>query len=408
MLLLKHTLKNMKQLFAASMLLGVSHGVLADPAVNELPTGGQVTHGDAVISSGGSTTNPVLNIDQTSQRAIVHWNSFNVGRDATVNFNQPNASASTLNRIGGNNPSEIFGKINANGEVILQNQAGVYFSKSSSVDVGSITATTHNISDANYMSGNYHFDRNGSEASVVNEGKIKASLAGYVAMLAPEVRNAGLIVAQMGTVVMASGERVTLNFNPDRHLASITTTPATINTLIENKQAVSVNGGLIILSTKAINTLTAGVIKQSGTLNAGSEASQLVAVGGKILLQGDHVTVANHSETLAVGTKAGGAVTLNASRTLTVEPHAKIKTSTSYEGNGGSIVVNAPTINLGGQLTAQGGAMSGHGGFIHTTSDNLHLDASLSGFKSSLVQKSFAKMISKWSLFRFKQSAQSS
>ena len=109
----------MKQLFAASMLLGVSHGVLADPAVNELPTGGQVTHGDAVISSGGSTTNPVLNIDQTSQRAIVHWNSFNVGRDATVNFNQPNASASTLNRIGGNNPSEIFGKINSENKNFL-------------------------------------------------------------------------------------------------------------------------------------------------------------------------------------------------------------------------------------------------------------------------------------------------
>ena len=59
MLFLKHTLKNMKQLFAASMLLGVSHGAFAEPIVTELPTGGQVTHGDAVISSGGSNTNPV-------------------------------------------------------------------------------------------------------------------------------------------------------------------------------------------------------------------------------------------------------------------------------------------------------------------------------------------------------------
>jgi filamentous hemagglutinin family protein len=225
----------MKQLFAASMLLGVSHVAFAEPAVTELPSGGVVTHGDAVISSNGSHTNPVLNIDQTSQRAILQWNSFNVGRDATVNFNQPNGSASTLNRIGGNNPSEIFGKINANGEVILQNQAGVYFSKSSSVDVGALTATSHHISDQHYKDGHYHFDRDGSTGSVVNEGNIKSSLGGYVAMLAPEVRNAGLIVAQMGTVVMASGERVTLNFNPDRHLASITTTPATINTLIENK-----------------------------------------------------------------------------------------------------------------------------------------------------------------------------
>ena len=182
----------------------------------------------------------------------MNWDSFNVGKDATVNFNQPNSSASTLNRISSGTPSQIYGKINAVGEVILQNTAGVYFSKSASLDVGSIAATTHSISNDDYNNGKYHFDRNGSTGSVINEGNIKAGLNGYVAMLAPEVRNSGVIVAQMGTVVMAAGERVTLNFDTSSHLASITTTPATINTLIENKSAVTVNGGTIIYLLKRL------------------------------------------------------------------------------------------------------------------------------------------------------------
>jgi hypothetical protein len=39
--------------------------------------------------------------------------------------------------------------------------------------------------------GNLRFERNGSTASVVNEGELSASLQGYVALLAPEVRNSG-------------------------------------------------------------------------------------------------------------------------------------------------------------------------------------------------------------------------
>ena len=108
---------------------------------------------------------------------------------------------------------------------------------------------------------------------MINEGTINTGLAGYVALLAPEVRNSGVIVAKMGTVVLAAGERITLNFDPSRHLASITTTPSTIDALIENRNAVKAPGGLIILSARAVNTLTAGVIKNSGTLSASTDST---------------------------------------------------------------------------------------------------------------------------------------
>mgnify|MGYP000721054204 CR=1 FL=1 len=62
---------------------------------------------------------------------------------------------------------------------------GVYFAPGSSVDVGAITATTHSISDDNFMSGKYVFERKGATGKVVNEGNITAALSGYVALLAP-------------------------------------------------------------------------------------------------------------------------------------------------------------------------------------------------------------------------------
>ena len=72
-------------------------------AANQLPTGGQVAAGQASISQSGNT----LNVNQTSQRAVVDWNTFNIGKDATVNFQQPNAQSATLNRVNDQRHSEL-------------------------------------------------------------------------------------------------------------------------------------------------------------------------------------------------------------------------------------------------------------------------------------------------------------
>jgi len=180
-------------------------------------------------------------------------------------------------------------------------------------------------------------------------------------------------VAQMGTVVMAAGERVTLNFDTSSHLASITTTPATINTLIENKSAVTVNGGIIILSAKAVNSLVSGVIKQSGSLDASNVVNKVVSVGGRIMIDGDDVNVAANSETLAHGSVGGGSITIVASRSLTTEAKSKINVSAIESGNGGSIKTTAASTSLAGDMVALGGAISGKGGRIETNTDTLTL-----------------------------------
>jgi hypothetical protein len=89
----------------------------AAPASNALPTGGQVAQGAASISQSGAN----MAIHQSTARAVVNWQSFDIGKDAKVNIVQPNAQAVLLNRVTGVAPSQIFGQMSANGQVVLVN-----------------------------------------------------------------------------------------------------------------------------------------------------------------------------------------------------------------------------------------------------------------------------------------------
>ena len=223
----------LQPLVAALVSAGLVHA--AGPAPDQLPVGGQAAAGSVSIRQNQG----VMDILQSSQRAAVNWQSFDVGSAAKVNFSQPQASSVILNRVLGSTPSQIFGQINANGQVFLSNPNGVYFAPGSSVDVGSFTATTHGISDADFLSGNYQFSRNGAAGSIVNQGSLTAGLGGYIALLAPEVRNQGVVVAQLGgTVALAAGESYQLQLSSNGQLTNVLVTPATIQTLVDNGNAV--------------------------------------------------------------------------------------------------------------------------------------------------------------------------
>ncbi len=363
---------------AASLLLTrIAH---AAPAGNELPAGGQVSAGQASISQSGN----VMNINQGSERAAINWQSFNVGNDASVNFQQPDSNSVTLNRVEGGSPSQIYGQINANGKVFLTNSSGVYFAPGASVNVGGLVATTHSISDEDFMAGRDHFERNGATGSVVNEGSLSANeLNGYIALLAPEVRNHGVIIARMGTVALAAGEAFELQFDGSHSLANIRVEPSAIKALVENHHAVQAPGGQIILSAKAANDLQGGVINNSGSL----EASSLTQKGGRIILEGDDITLAAGSDIEATGATAGGEVlaggdwqgsgTLHQATNVTLEQGARINVSATQNGDGGKAVLwsnvnNAESMTrVHGEILAHGGAESGDGGRIETSGHRL-------------------------------------
>ena len=275
------------------------------PAVNQLPQGGVVTRGNANIVSSTSGNSALMSVNQSSQRAVIDWSSFNVGSQAKVQFNQPSANAVALNNILGNNASQIYGQISANGQVFLSNPNGVYFSPTAQVNVGGLVATTGKANADEFMAGKASFNRNGATGSVVNEGQLNVALGGYIALLAPEVRNQGVVIAQAGTVALASGEAITLNFNKaGTGLAGITTTPQAIAALVENRSAVLAEGGQIILSAHALASLQGSVVKNSGQLSATSLSTQ----GGKIVLMGDSIELTGTSQIQASGATGGGTV----------------------------------------------------------------------------------------------------
>ena len=169
--------------------------------------------GESVVSGEAAFTNPqadTLNIITPSEKLIVNYNSFNIAQIETVNFIQPSANAVALNRVVGVNPSDIFGNLNANGKIFLINPNGVTFGPNSRVDLPALVASTLDISNQDFLSGNYNFFKNGESAFLINQGNINITNGGYVCLLSQGVENQGLIQADLGTVVLASGEKMTL------------------------------------------------------------------------------------------------------------------------------------------------------------------------------------------------------
>ena len=264
-----------------------------------LPSGGQVTLGQGSIVSSGADQ---LVIKQASEKLGINWQSFNIGADGRVVFDQPGTHSIVLNRVVGSDGSAILGKIDANGQVFLINPNGVIFGKEAQVNVGGIVASTLNITDKDFKEGKYRFDESGSSGDIVNLGALQAAEGGYVALIGKNVQNHGVIKAKLGTAALAAGGSVTLDFGGDG-LLNIQVDQSTINALVENKGLIKADGGSVLLSARATNALTQSVVNNEGVI----EAQTIQSKSGKIFLDGGNegglVKVAG---TLNASAKASG------------------------------------------------------------------------------------------------------
>ena len=127
-------------------------------------------------------------VNQSSQRAIINWQSFNIGSQESTHFQQP-AGGIALNRISPTDgASQIYGRLSATGQIILVNPAGIYFGPSAVVNVGGLIATTANITDQNFMNGIYQFSKvEPYSGAIVNDGQIIAAQHGLIALVGPGV-----------------------------------------------------------------------------------------------------------------------------------------------------------------------------------------------------------------------------
>ena len=323
--------------------------IAAGQAANTLPTGYNVNSGNVAVSTSGAN----MTIKQTTDKASVNWQSFSIGSAASVNIQQNSASSVLLNRVVGNDPSQIFGKLTANGQVILINPNGIVFGKGGSVTASAFTASTFGLSDQDFAKGKYNYTRNGSIAGVTVEDGTTISTtapAGYVALIGASVDNQGTISTKQGTVVLAAGESVALptamtdNISvPLSGKVRLELQPSTINAMVSNSGTITTDSGQVLMQAAAVSDAVAS-ITHTGTIDTTGEQ------GGAVTLQADHGII-----------KATG--TIKAS-------------SKNAKNKGGDIIIGRDEVPgvLAASADVSGANLESQGGFVETSGQYLKTD----------------------------------
>ena len=352
-------------------------------SAQQLPTGGSVAAGSVTIASPNAGT---LNVNQSTDRAVINWSNFSVGAGGTVNFNQPGASSATLNRVTGSTPSTIAGTINAPGTVLLVNPNGITITKSGIVNVGSFAASTLDIKDNDFMSGNYRFTGNGASAGVTNAGRINVADGGFAALLGGQVANDGVISARLGKVGLGSGELMTLDLAGDGFLSVAVPTLNGIvgadgKPLVSNKGKIRADGGVVYLSAATAAGLLRDAVHVPGSIRAnsvgtrdgriviGGGAGGKVTVSGKVKANGNATAKGGKIDISGAQVAVSGKVRANGAEGGTVEVTGTEKADIAGDvsakgesGKGGTVIVSADAITVGGAAKldvsgAQGGLL---------------------------------------------------
>ncbi len=301
-----------------------------------LPQGGAVQQGVAGIQYSGDT----LNINQQSDKAIISWKNFSVGKDNTVNFNQPSNDSATLNRVTGDVTSHIAGQINSNGSVFLINPNGIMITADGVIDTGNFVASTVDIDDNDFLNGDYTFTKNGKNGVVTNQGHISVDDGGFVALLGGAVKNDGTVRAHVGKVGFGGGEKIVMSFGNSDFLR-------------------------VEVPTDKWDTLTD---------SQGNKVSATLDLGGTIESRGGFIdiTVANASDILRQTISIDGIVAANtvssidggisiSGGALGITGNGRISADADY-GNAGTITIDSDSIDSSGTVSAV--AQNGIGGTI--------------------------------------------
>lgn len=400
-------------LLCASAVCALLAACPSDARAN--PENGQIIGGSASISTSGATTT----IQQTSSRALIRWEKFDIDQSEHVQFVQPSSNAIAVNRIMDNKASAINGRLSANGNIILINPNGIVFGASSIVDVGGLVATTSDLDDDNeFMNGGaVKFTKPGNiDAKIINNGSITVREAGLVGLVAPHVENNGVIQAHLGKVHLAGGDMHTVDFAGDG-LIKVEVSLGQLNLSVTNTGTIDADGGEVIMSAAQARHIVTALVSNTGTIRAntirdsgGTERRGSVTLstrdmalpqekgqgevintgtiqatgltedfsGGNITLLADTINIYAGSVVEVHALKDGGRIRIGGdyqgggqlppADKVYIEDQAILNASSRRRGNGGSIIVWAEdTTVFHGFAESTGGAEGGDGGLIEVS-----------------------------------------
>lgn len=187
-------------------------------ANNMLPGNGNVIAGTIEGGFKGSwAQGNQMNLHQTTQNAIVTWDSFSIGANATVTIRGDHDNFNMLNYVTGSESSQIYGKLNSyvgdkqGGNIYLVNPNGVQIGNSAEINVGSLHIANKKIDNINT------WNENTDIANALKQNK---------AMTNAELMSLGYINANK---LVFEGERVVIDMD---RLSGLDTTKADALTIV--------------------------------------------------------------------------------------------------------------------------------------------------------------------------------
>jgi len=278
--------------------------------------------------------------------SIINYQAFSIDANELVQFFQPGADSTVLNRILGPSPTTIDGTLLANGRVYFANPAGVIFGPNSIINVGGIYAAAAQITDTDFLNGVNQF--NNATGSVVNYGTIQAQA---VHLIGRHVANHGSIVAPSGLVTLLAGNSAFIGEVGGNLLVRVDGRDVTGNAL------------------PSAGGTTPDLAGDAGVLNTGS----ITAGGGNLVLgAGDLYSLGIHNTGSLRAD--GGNVTVQA-HDGAIYNEGEIRADTAVSGSGlaprdasGTVIVRGPTVVNSGVIAAD--ALAGQAGFVEVTSNN--------------------------------------
>ena len=190
-------------------------------ANNMLPGNGQ--QGNVIAGkieggfNGSWTQGNQMNLHQTTQNAIVTWDSFSIGANATVTIRGDHDNFNMLNYVTGSESSQIYGKLNSyvgdkqGGNIYLVNPNGVQIGNSAEINVGSLHIANKKIDNIN------NWNENTDIANALKQNK---------AMTNAELMSLGYINASK---LVFEGERVVIDMD---RLSGLDTTKTDALTIV--------------------------------------------------------------------------------------------------------------------------------------------------------------------------------
>jgi filamentous hemagglutinin family protein len=335
----------LRRFFTGVLMLDMVMSAMANPH------GMTVQDGSATATVSGSQLTIIA-----SQNALLNWQSFNIAAGETTVFQQPSFTSIVWNRINDQNPSQIYGSLQANGIVVLLNSSGFYFGPNSFVSAAGLVVSTANCLPPQNSAGSWEFNGPPPLASIVNYGQIKIGSGGSAFLIADNVENHGTISAPRGTIGLAAGQTVLLSERPDgRGMSMAVTLPSGS---VDNEGRLIADGGTIAMNARVVN--------QDGFIQANSVRKHDGIIE---LVASDQLSLGADSQILARGDdtshgSSGGDVSLKSGNTFNDDMGSLIDVSGgSRGGNGGNVEISAPNI-LSLNSSVNAGAQAGWSGGV--------------------------------------------